>query len=193
MRIITGKLRGRIIPGPKSDKVRPTTDRTKESIFSRIDARRGFYEDDKVLDLFSGSGNLAFEAISRGVESVIAVEKNQKACKQITETAEKFEVFDQITVLNIPVENYIKGQGGPFDIIFADPPYEWEGLIDLPDLIIQNNWLNIDGWFILEHDKYYDFGEHPHCVFSKKYGQTVVTIFLAIPLIDEEVSESETE
>lgn len=186
MRIITGKLRGRVIPGPKSDEVRPTTDRTKESIFGRLDARRGIFEDDKVLDLFAGSGNLGFEAISRGVEAVTAVEQNPRACAQIRETAETFDVQDQIAVVQMPVENFVNGRGGPFDIIFADPPYDWPGITELPDILIKNDWLALDGWLILEHDRYVDFSNHPHCVFSKRYGRTVVTIFLAISLLDEE-------
>ncbi|WP_372903082.1 RsmD family RNA methyltransferase, partial [Rhodohalobacter sp.] len=69
MRVITGKLKGRKIPVPNTDLLRPTSDRTKEGIFSVI-AARTYLDNTRVLDLFAGSGNLGFEAISRGAENV---------------------------------------------------------------------------------------------------------------------------
>ncbi len=191
MRIITGSLKGRVIPGPKSDNIRPTSDRTKESMFGIIDARKGFNEEDEVLDLFAGTGNLGFEAISRGAKKVIAVEKDAKAVRSIINLAEKFNVSDKVTTFAMPVENFLRNNQGRYDLIFADPPYDWEGLEELPEIILSNGFLKVDGWFLLEHDRRFDFSMHPHCVFSKKYGRTIVTIFLSFPVIDEEQEDME--
>lgn len=183
MRIITGTLKGRRISVPPKVTVRPTSDRTKESMFSVIDVRKHI-TGSHILDLFAGSGNLGFEAISRGAERVIAVESSQKAVEHIDETARHFRVEDRMQSICTTVEAYLRGSSRPFDLVFADPPYDYEALEDLPGIIIEDGWLKEDGWFILEHDKRVFFSEHPHCVFSKPYGRTIVTIFTKKPAPD---------
>ncbi|MDI6400484.1 16S rRNA (guanine(966)-N(2))-methyltransferase RsmD [Balneolaceae bacterium ANBcel3] len=178
MRIITGTLKGRRITVPKNTEIRPTSDRTKESIFNIIDARSNLNRA-TVLDLFAGSGNLGFEAISRGAAHVLSVEASFKAVEHIEKTAELFGVKQQIQALCSTVERFLSGPSTPYDFIFADPPYDYEHLPDLPDLILGESWLKPGGWFLLEHDKRYSFAEHPNCVFSKPYGRTIVTIFMA--------------
>ena len=91
MRIITGTLKGRKLKAPSSGEVRPTSDRTKEGMFSVIAARR-YFDDLDVLDLFGGSGNLGFEAISRGARHVTFVDSNRASIKIIEETALLFGV-----------------------------------------------------------------------------------------------------
>lgn len=184
MRIITGTLKGRKIPSLDGEQVRPTSDRTKEGMFGVISARRDF-EGIRVLDLFAGSGNLGFEAISRGAASVTAVEDNNVAVKLINETAEKFGVAEYINVAPFSVEHYLQGTPQPYDLVFADPPYDLPDMPGLIETVLQNGWLNEDGWLILEHDRRHDFTTHPHCVFSKPYGRTIVTIFLSFPLPEE--------
>jgi 16S rRNA (guanine966-N2)-methyltransferase len=177
MRIITGKLKGRTIPTPKTDLIRPTTDRTKEGLFSVIDARTWF-ENSRVLDLFAGSGNLGFEAISRGAATCLFVDREVKHTQQIEDTAKKFGVEDQIQTVTSDIETFLeRGERGTFDFIFADPPYDYFLMKEMTDIILNNNWLNEDGWFILEHDKRLDFSGHEKCVFSKAYGRTIVAIF----------------
>lgn len=180
MRIITGKLKGRKINLPAKLDLRPTTDRTKESIFGLIDAHKEI-KGVSVLDLFGGSGNLGFEAISRGAAHVEFVEKEREAVKHIQKTAELFKVEDQVTIVTMPVEVYIQKKFKSFNFIFADPPYDLPFIPNMIDVII-NNWLAESGWFILEHDKRHRFTEHPHCGFSKAYGRTIVSIFHANPV-----------
>lgn len=177
MRIITGTLKGRNIPTPKTDLLRPTTDRTKEGIFSVIAARR-YFESTHVLDLFAGSGNLGFEAISRGSESVLFVDREAEHIHHIEKLAEKFGVEDQISTRIMAVEEYLEQPGQSFDFIFADPPYDFFFMEGIIDMVIERDILNKDGWFILEHDKRHDFSEHPHCVYSKPYGRTIASIFM---------------
>ncbi len=176
MRIITGKLKGRTIPVPKTGQLRPTSDRTKEGLFSVIEART-YLENTRVLDLFAGSGNLGFEAISRGAASCLFVDSELQHIRQIEKTAEIFKVKDQIQTISMPVETFLQKSYGLFDFIFADPPYDLFMMEEMIDLIMEGEWLAKDGWFILEHDKRHDFSAHSQCVFSKAYGRTIVAIF----------------
>ena len=191
MRIITGKLKSRKIVLPKGVETRPTTDRTKESVFNILDVRKGI-EDAVVLDLFSGSGNLAFEAISRGANKCI--EKNKKCSLAIESNAKNFGVQDQIKVLTSDVWGFVNGFATPYDIVFADPPYDYPYMAELVTAVVSKGWLNEDGWFILEHDARHDFSSHSHCVFAKPYGRTVASIFLAHEVnFEEDETEDETE
>ncbi len=157
--------------------LRPTTDRTKEGIFSVIAARR-YFEGTIVLDLFAGSGNLGFEAISRGSESVIFVDREPDHIKHIEKLAGTFDVEDQISTRIIAVEEYLENPGQSFDFIFADPPYDYFFMTGIIEMVLERDILNKDGWFILEHDKRHDFSDHPNCVYSRPYGRTIVSIFM---------------
>lgn len=181
MRIITGKLKGRRFNIPKGLDVRPTTDRTKESIFNKILAYK-YIENSVILDLFGGSGNLGFEAISRGAKSVTFVEIDPDNVKLIEKTAKDFEIEDQIRTVVSDVQRYLNGMPIPYDFIFCDPPYDYEWMGEMIAQILENNWLKEDGWFILEHDKYHNYDDHPHCFFSKAYGRTTVSIFEKQPV-----------
>lgn len=175
MRIITGKLKGRRLDVPSSGQIRPTSDFTKGGIFNVIDARKGL-ENARVLDLFSGTGNLGFEAISRGATSAVLVEADRFATKAIAQTAARFGVDAQVTVVNADVAAYLGRAPYGYDVVFADPPYDYP---DMPGLVesVLGGWLAPDGWFILEHDIRHNFTADPRCVFAKPYGKTIVSIF----------------
>jgi len=176
MRIITGKLKGRRIHIPKGLEVRPTTDRVKESIFNKIEAYK-YIESSDILDLFGGSGSLGFEAISRGARMVTFVELDAKNVALIKQVAAQFDVEKQVRAQVGDVFQFISGPATPFDFIFCDPPYDYPLMDDMIAVILENNWLNENGWFILEHDKFHNYKKHPHCFFSKAYGRTTVSIF----------------
>jgi len=177
MRIITGTLKGRKIPVPPTGLLRPTSDRTKEGLFSALSSRI-YFENRTVLDLFAGSGNLGFEAISRGVSSVVFVDSEPEHLKHIEKLAQSFDIVDQVETVAARVEDYLdRNKESSFDIIFADPPYDYFELADLPGKILVNNMLNKDGFFVLEHDKRHDFASHSNCVYTKPYGRTIVSIF----------------
>ncbi len=178
MRIITGTLKGRKINIPATLEVRPTTDRTKEGIFSMLEARR-YIRESRVLDLFAGSGNLGLEAISRGAASVQFVDSEPKNIRHIEKVSEEFEVDDRIRTTVIAVEDFLKGPAVPYDFIFSDPPYDYPHMEEMVEIILAKNWLQSGGWLILEHDKRHDFQEHPQCIIAKAYGRTIVSIFEA--------------
>ncbi len=177
MRIITGSLKGRRLAVPNGVDLRPTSDFTKSGIFNIIEARKGV-DGCSVLDLFSGTGNLAFEAVSRGASRAVCVEADRKAAELIRKTAEAWGVADRVSVVTSKVETLPDGGFGTFDLIFADPPYDWPGIPAMPDRML-DGWLEPDGWFILEHDVRHGFATDPRCVFAKPYGKTLVSIFRA--------------
>lgn len=177
MRIITGKLKGRKIPVPDTGLLRPTSDRAKEGLFSVIDARI-YLENTRILDLFAGSGSLGFEAISRGAAHCTFIDNEKRHTDHINKLAREFEVEPQVRTETSEVHAFLQNHPQMYDLIFADPPYNYPGLEDFPELIFSGNLLNKEGWFILEHDKYSDFSSHPSAVFSKTYGRTITTIFV---------------
>jgi 16S rRNA (guanine966-N2)-methyltransferase len=121
MRIISGKYKGHQLVSFSADHIRPTTDRVKESLFNMI---QGSVEGAQVLDLFSGTGNLGLEALSRGAASVLFVEKNRKSIQILEKNLSKLRVEEPYQVLQKDVIGFLQNyQGEPFDLIFADPPF----------------------------------------------------------------------
>lgn len=190
MRIITGSLKGRrlYLPSKELD-IRPTSDRTKEGMFGVITARKEL-EGTRILDLFAGIGNLGFEAISRGAQSVEFVDSSRYSISLVEKNAERLGVDSQVHCINMDVQRFIQGMPRAYDLIFADPPYDYPEFPELVDTVIDNGWLADDGWLVLEHDRRHDFTDHPNCAFSKPYGRTIVTIFVSYQIFDP---DSETE
>ncbi len=122
MRIISGKYKGHPLVAFKADHIRPTTDRVKETMFNKL---MFDLENARVLDLFSGTGNLGLEAISREARECIFVEKNLKSIEIAKKNIEKLKVPAALyRIVNKDVLTYLhQYDGEPFDIIFADPPF----------------------------------------------------------------------
>jgi 16S rRNA (guanine(966)-N(2))-methyltransferase RsmD len=175
MRIITGSLKGRRLDVPDGVDIRPTSDFAKGGIFNILDARKGL-AGARVLDLFSGTGNLAIEAISRGAASAVTVEVDRTAANAISKTATRFGIDGQVVVVNTDAATYLGRSPIHYDVVFADPPYDYADMPGLADTVL-GSWLATDGWFIMEHDVRHNFSTDPRCVFSKPYGKTIVSIF----------------
>lgn len=177
MRIISGTLKGRKIPAPDGRGVRPTSDRTKEAIFSILETRME-WRGARVLDLYAGTGNLGFEALSRGAANALFVEQDPSVVKGIQKTAQSLGVVAQSRFRTQSVEAFLKAANETFDLIFADPPYEQPELSELPDWILgEAGILADDGLLVVEHDKRISFKEHEKCVLSRPYGRTIVSLF----------------
>lgn len=124
MRIISGKYKGQYLVNFKADHIRPTTDRVKESMFNIL---MGQIENAKVLDLFSGTGNLGIEALSRGAQKVTFVELSKKSIQILKENIIKLKVTEPHEIINKNVIQFLKSYSSdPYDIIFADPPFTEE-------------------------------------------------------------------
>ena len=128
MRIISGTSRGRKLVTPRDHSLRPTSDRVKESIFNIL---QNELEGKVVLDLFAGTGNLGIEALSRGAQKTIFVEKGRQALRLIERNLNQFGLKERSEILPKDVNRAIgilKQKGESFDLILMDPPYE-KGLI----------------------------------------------------------------
>ena len=175
MRIIAGQFRGHGLISPDGHETRPSTGRTRESLFSLVDARM-YLEGAEVLDLFAGTGALGLEAISRGAALVTFVEQDPDVLDIARQNAEKLGVEDQCIFIPGDAVEYLRRYSGPaLDLIMADPPYKLEAMRELPDLAIPH--LTEDGVFTLEHSSHDWFDEHPHLMTSRAYGRTIVSLF----------------
>lgn len=175
MRIIGGKLSSARFEPPKNIPTRPTTDMAKQGLFNMLDNNYNF-DNIKVLDLFGGTGSITYEFWSRGCEDITTVEIYPKCANFIKQTVEKHSMKG-IKVMQMDVFNYIKNCQQQYDVIFAGPPYPLPNLNTIPDLIFEQNMVEGDGWFILEHNPNHDFTKHPKYYKQKNYGSTIFAIF----------------
>ncbi|MGE0076652.1 MAG: RsmD family RNA methyltransferase [Bacteroidales bacterium] len=175
MRIVGGTFRGRHFTPPKSFNARPTTDFAKESLFNIINNNYDF-EELRVLDLFSGTGSISFEFISRGAVRVDSIEVNFVHNRFIKETAQKLGVAN-LSAIKADVFSFINRCSAKYSIIFADPPYDLKGIDQIPDIIFQRELLEDGGCFILEHSGSYMFTNHPFFKEHRAYGSVNFSFF----------------
>jgi 16S rRNA (guanine966-N2)-methyltransferase len=155
--------------------VRPTTDFAKEGLFNVLTNMVDF-ESLKVLDLFTGTGSIAFEFLSRGAIEVTAVDINHKCIDFIKKTAESFGAKN-IQPIKSNSFAFIKRMWPKYNLIFADPPYDLEGIESIPDLIFDSRLLDEDGLLILEHSSRYRFEKHTRFNQHRTYGSVSFTFF----------------
>lgn len=121
MRIISGKYRGRRLVSFQADNIRPTTDRVKETLFNKL---MGHLEGARVLDLFSGTGSLAIECLSRGADHVDMVENHRKSLQIIRQNLDLLKINEGFKIYPIDAFKYIREyQGAPYHVVLADPPF----------------------------------------------------------------------
>lgn len=181
MRIIGGILKGKSICPPAGYKARPTTDFAKEGLFNVLDNEYEF-EGLHVLDLFGGTGSIAFEFASRGAGKVYSVEMAPANASFIKMQASRLGLAN-VSVVHHNVFDFLEICRERFDIIFADPPYAIEGLDTIPDKVLSctlpdgSPILYPGCYFILEHPGDYNFSSHPHFVKEKRYGNVHFSFF----------------
>ena len=175
MRIITGKYKGRHFDIPRSFKARPTTDFAKENIFNVL-VQYVDFEGATALDLFSGTGSISLELLSRGCSQVVSVEMDRDHHRFIKECVAKLGE-DSCIAIRGDVFRFIKSCKQQFDFIFADPPYALKELSTIPDLIFEKGLLKEGGIFVFEHGKDHDFSQHPHFKEHRSYGSVNFSIF----------------
>lgn len=175
MRIITGEFKGRHFDIPKTFKARPTTDFAKENIFNVLNGYIDF-DGASALDLFSGTGSISFELLSRGCAQVISVEADKEHHSFICQCLKKLQT-DRCTPIRGDVFHFIKGCRRQFDFVFADPPYALAELESIPSRVFEHNLLKPEGVFVLEHGRKNDFSESPFFVDRRAYGSVNFSIF----------------
>jgi 16S rRNA (guanine966-N2)-methyltransferase len=119
MRVIAGEFRGRRLAAPRGARTRPTADRVREALFSML----GDVSGARVLDLYAGSGALGIEALSRGAESVLFVERDARAAGVIERNLASLGLDE--AVLRQDAVRFLARAEGTFDLVFCDPPYDW--------------------------------------------------------------------
>jgi 16S rRNA (guanine(966)-N(2))-methyltransferase RsmD len=175
MRIITGIYKGRHFDIPRTFKARPTTDFAKENIFNVLIQYVDF-EDAEALDLFSGTGSISLELLSRGCSQVVSVEMDRDHHRFIQECVKKLGA-EGIIPIRGDVFRFLKSCKQQYDMVFADPPYALKELAQLPDLVMERHLLKEGGIFVLEHGKDHSFEAHPHFVEHRQYGSVNFSIF----------------
>ncbi len=152
MRIITGTAKGRSIDAPEGRNTRPTLAKVKEGVFGIIQFR---IYGRQVLDLFSGSGNLGLESISRGAERCIFNDMSRDSIRIIEGNISKLGMKEQSVVYNMEAMSLLKmlaSRGEKFDVVFLDPPYNTPLLDEALKNIDELGLLNDDGIIVCEHD-----------------------------------------
>lgn len=177
MRIISGQYGGRRFSLPKNFKGRPTTEVAKEALFNILQNRLD-WEKVTFLDLFAGSGSIGFEALSRGVKKVVAVEKNAKHTAFIQSVAQEL-ANPRYSVQTRDVFQFIENSKSfsTFEVIFADPPYDMEFLCELPKRIMASQLLAPEGCLIVEHPKDYNFCKEQYFAETRRYGAVNFSFF----------------
>lgn len=187
MRIISGDLKGRKLKSVGKLKIRPPLDKVKQAIF---DILKNDIVDKEVLDLFSGTGSLGIEAVSRGAKKVIFVESSFKNQKLLKENLKMLNLEDKVEVilanvsrfLDVLAEKKIK-----FDLIFVDPPFLKNWAQKILDKIEQFQILRPEGIVVLHHHK----KEIPETgklslIKQRKFGDNLVSFYIIPPEAEQE-------
>lgn len=177
MRVIAGTAKGRRLKAPPGERVRPTTDRVKEALFSSL---QPYLLDASVLDLYAGSGALGIEALSRGAAHATFVERHERTASILSENLAAADVTERATVTVADVVDAVRRPAGaPFDIVLADPPYKTED-DELKVLLAElRPHLADDAIITVERDRRANEPEWPEGVSlerTRRYGDTNVHV-----------------
>lgn len=182
MRIVAGTHRGRPLLGPRGPGLRPTADRVRESLFNLLGQ---FFDGGEVLDLYAGTGALAFEALSRGASGAVLVDQGTEAAKLIAANARALQLEDAIELLRMPVARALQrlsADGRRFALVFADPPYAVEAVADVVRGVGEGALLAEGGTLVVEHGKRESGPEvlaGLRLMEARRFGDTVVSLYRA--------------
>ncbi len=196
MRIISGQQKGHRISSGKSARIRPTSDRVRESIFNVLREEVAAKE---ILDLFAGAGGLGLEALSRGARSVTFVDASSQSVNLLRKNLEKLKVKDRSSVIRQDGLKALHKLRQSFDVVFADPPYGKGFVQRVVDSVAQSGVLRHGGILVLEHHKKETFScpeDQFSLVKQKRFGDTVISFLLnrdprnhakhSVPVCDQE-------
>lgn len=181
MRITSGKFKNRVILSKEGRETRPTLERVKESIFSIL------YDkiiDAKFLDLYSGTGNMSFEALSRGAKKAIMIEKDTVALKVIIDNVQRLGLSNSCRAYKNDVKRAIEilsNKGEKFDIIFMDPPYRENLTTETLEKLSDCDLLEKDGIIICEHGRYENLANSIGTFIKydeREYNRKIVTFYV---------------
>ena len=179
MKVISGILKGRNIDGYNIDGTRPTMDRVKESLFGSI---QNYVKGSICLDLFAGSGGLGIEAISNGSKLCYFIDNNNEVIKVLNKNINNLNIKDKSRIILSDWKKFLNecsNNNLKFDLIFVDPPYDYDVYEKILDKVSNLNLLNENGLIILEHSnlKFKDKYNNLVLYKEKKYGNKSVNIY----------------
>ena len=176
MRIIRGKYKTRRFKVAKSFPSRPTTDFAKEGLFNIIENQ---YDIDelKVLDLCSGTGNIAIEFLSRDAIHVTAVDSNYNCIKNLKKIAKDLDCESDLDIIKSDVLKYLPKVDAKFDLIFSDPPFAYEKHEEIVKLVFDRGLLEENGILIIEHGRETNLENITHFQNMRKYGNVMFSFF----------------
>lgn len=180
MRVVSGDYRGRRLKSLDGDNTRPTSDKVKESIFNMIGP---YFDGGQVLDLFAGSGGLAIEAISRGMDQAVCVDRSYPAMKVIQENIKITKEPQKFITLKMDANQAIQklaAEEQAFDLLLLDPPYAKQQIVAQLEQMLTLNLLKSDCLVVCETDKDVVLPEELQSLVQIKhqvYGMTAVTIY----------------
>ena len=181
MRVVAGRLSGRSLATPKGQNIRPTTDRTRESLFNILSHSFSYdFEGKRVLDLFAGTGALGFEALSRGAKAAVFVEQSVEGRALIQQNIEEFSLTGSARILRRDATKLgAIGTMQPFHLIFADPPYG-HGLGEQAFVsAMEGGWFHNDAIIVLEETKeaVINLPANFQLADERSYGNTIIRIY----------------
>jgi len=178
MRVVGGTLRGRRFNPPARIPARPTTDMAREGLFNILHNLVDL-DGAQCLDLFAGTGSVAYECLSRGAAVVHCVEKDATSADFIRQTVQTFDIADRLRLHRGDVFSFLsKLEAGAYDLVFADPPYAHPRMKDLPAAMLAL-CAAPGGVCVLEHDDRHTFSGAPGFLREAKYGDTRFSFFTA--------------
>ncbi|SFP03970.1 16S rRNA (guanine(966)-N(2))-methyltransferase RsmD [Salibacterium halotolerans] len=180
MRVISGKYKGKPLRAVQGMKTRPTSDKVKEAVFQLIGP---YFEEGAVLDLYAGTGGLGIEALSRGLDQAVFVDKHSQAVKVIKQNLHEAGVDEQTEVFRSEAKRALTAltkRQRSFDYIFMDPPYADDSIPGLLSIISEEKLLRPSGIIICEHAA---GAELPARIIRleqqavRRYGDTSISIY----------------
>ena len=175
MRIIRGKYGRRRFDVPTNISARPTTDFARENIFNVIENLVEL-EGATALDLFAGTGAISLEFLSRGCAHVTCVEKAATQYNFIRKVAQQLNEKN-LTIVRGDALRFLDTAVTPYDIVFADPPYDMEGFAEIPGRILSSHAVAPGTLVIVEHNKSHDFSSLPGFFDHRTYGSVNFSLF----------------
>ncbi|MFC5631939.1 MULTISPECIES: 16S rRNA (guanine(966)-N(2))-methyltransferase RsmD [Streptococcus] len=178
MRIVSGEFGGRPLKTLDGKNTRPTSDKVRGAMFNMIGP---YFDGGRVLDLFAGSGGLAIEAVSRGMDSAVLVEKHSGAQAIVQENIKMTKVPEKFTLLKMEAERALSQLTGTFDLIFLDPPYAKEQIVANIEAMDRLGLLGDEVMIVCETDKAVQLPEEIGSVGiwkEKVYGISKVTVYV---------------
>ncbi|RSJ97185.1 16S rRNA (guanine(966)-N(2))-methyltransferase RsmD [Streptococcus cristatus] len=178
MRVVSGKYGGRPLKTLDGKTTRPTTDKVKGAIFNMIGP---YFDGGRVLDLYAGSGSLGIEAVSRGMESAVLVEKDRRAQAVVAENIAMTKEVARFELLKMESSRALEQLTGPFDLVLLDPPYAKEQIIADIEKMAERKLLSEDIMVVCETDKSVDLPEEiaDLGIWKQKiYGISKVTVYV---------------